>query len=522
MRSILISAAAVGCLLLPLNGQVPVLRDVPADAPNVLIVRDVMPRVEALLRSPALRAALTSSEALQQELLGMLLDPASLELQLGLLSAFIPRHVEVACTEDLSSSVANLLHALTAMAIGVVASEDDGLLMATEVQVALQAFVAPIGVVRVTARDESTAEGWFEQVLYLIENLDDDSLSAEVSDARIDLTWRPLAKIAGAFDRMLGRQVDTESTAADVEIRAVLSHSEDQLILRLGEFAGTDLAAANLGELFRADDSQLLFARLESTDALEIGYRTLDLLLETELQEDSAMVMQVYKLVDMLTDLANSSNFALDVANGATWTQLHDYGVEPFELERPESEIVRCIDPTLGPFRLLTPTLDLQLSVMVEKIYKGSCGEPRDPTPSRRSPRSNASGACSTTSPARTRPCSCPGRRSSWRRRRSAACTRSTPIPTRMVMRSRCCPNCRSGRWRSSPRPPAPTPRSPSSTPWWLAPVTDAECPVTVSWSRPTSNSACRRVAWRSSGGCPPASRSTPTSSRTTPSSTRS
>lgn len=355
--------------------QEPVLRGVPKGAPNVLLVGDVMPRVEALLRSPVVRELCAAAEEITQSTLGMKLDPATLERQLGLVRPFVPQRIEVAFDEGPVTVFAQCLHLISVQTLAEMrrdAGDDELVPLREEAAAMLREIREPNGVIRVTMRDERTAEQVYDQVLGLLESMPpDDGVTVDTTGDAIRVTARPLALQRGMLARRLARIGIEVPPAERLTFRLALEQQGKVLALRCGSFEASDVAAAGLGELWRAADTQLFYGRMACADALELGFATYEMLGEAEETFESPLLTQMFSAVDRLTDLSPHNEFALDLDGGMRWTVLADEeeGTEPFEIDRPDPEILRCVDPELGPFGVTALPLDFVLSALGDEIW---------------------------------------------------------------------------------------------------------------------------------------------------------
>src|SRR5262245_55852408 len=81
-----------------LPAQDPILARLPADTTNLVVIRDPLPHVNALLGSPPLREVFEKSAELQQELFGRRFDPVSLRALIAQFATFVPTETVVAAS----------------------------------------------------------------------------------------------------------------------------------------------------------------------------------------------------------------------------------------------------------------------------------------------------------------------------------------------------------------------------------------------------------------------------------------
>ena len=93
--------ALVGSLVLAplLPAQDPILAQLPADTTNLLVIRDPLTHVNALLGSPLVRSVLAESGELQQELFGRRFEPTSVRALIAQFASFVPSELVIAAPD---------------------------------------------------------------------------------------------------------------------------------------------------------------------------------------------------------------------------------------------------------------------------------------------------------------------------------------------------------------------------------------------------------------------------------------
>src|SRR5262245_31842419 len=145
-----------------------ILDRLPKDATNLLVVRDPLPYVDAVLASPELRAAAAATAELQSELVGFELDPARLAKMLQPFRDFVPTEVVIATTPAAAREIVRM--AMAAMYGGVLTQGGRALAgelattLTSELTTGLQTLRPPTVSGWVRFRTERMASRLFDQI----------------------------------------------------------------------------------------------------------------------------------------------------------------------------------------------------------------------------------------------------------------------------------------------------------------------------------------------------------------------
>lgn len=367
-RSLLLSSTLA--IAIPAQEVDPILARLPADATNVLLVRDPMPHVEAILGSPLLVEALRGTAELQRELLGMRFDAVGLRRQIGLFRNLVPTEVAITGSTRTFADLVQLCDVgaaavLLPMLQGNGAGDADA---AADLRAAAVAALRELGsvdlLVRVQARDERTADGWFERVADVVPQLPlGDGLEFVAEDARLTLRVRPLRCLDGELRQRLARAGVEVPADLDPELVVTLELRGAELELRLGAPAAGPLAAAALGPLWRPTSAQWLFAKLDPGAAAEAGQEFAERLFAVSEDLDRSFALRLLAFGNNVLDLLQPTTASLVVDRGFVMTKEAGIGEEAgVELDDPDPAVVRCVVPDDGPFVLSALPLDALLA----------------------------------------------------------------------------------------------------------------------------------------------------------------
>jgi hypothetical protein len=367
-------------LALPVVAQAPesILPRLPVDAASVLVVRDVMPHVEAVLQSPQLRELLASTGELQQELLGMRFDPAALRRQLELFQSFVPVEASIAVSGPAMRALLQVGRGAALATLVAMTAKGDATALATarsRCQAALLAApdVALVGSLRL--RDERLAENWFDAAVEALEALPaDPGVTVTVQDTVLLCELAPLQVRDGMLAGLLqqAKVVLPANWSPRWSIR--LEQQGTELRLRLGAAAATGLSPSNLGPLWREGPQQIVFWRGEFGDVAkdcEADSELVEALLPAaEIVGAVGMLSQVGALLlqgSLLPRLTFGAGERTD--DGLQFQQETDFGESLANLRAPVSpELVRVVMPAEGPFVVSSLTLDLLLAGVGQEV----------------------------------------------------------------------------------------------------------------------------------------------------------
>lgn len=347
----------------------PILARLPANTTSVFVLRDPMPHVDALLGAEPVRALLAASGDLQQELLGMRLDAAALQRQIGLFRNLVPVEVGIAGSQRTTAAVLAALEA--GLALGVLPlladQQDTGELVA-ELRAAAAASLPGLAATELLAwvrtRDERTAEQWYDALAEAAAELPaGDGLVVEERGEGLTIRMRLLTAFGGRLRQRLV-QVGIEVPAdLDPELVATVEQSGDRLQLRLGQPPAGPLAAAQLGPLWSSRPQPLVFAKVDLGDLQEEFDEVVEgMLAAADTVDDEATAARLFAAVARFEQLAVSQCGSVVVDDGVAMTVEQDVGeFAPDELDAPDAAVLRCLERGHGPFTLSASSLDVWL-----------------------------------------------------------------------------------------------------------------------------------------------------------------
>lgn len=355
----------------------PLLARLPADASNVLIVRDVLPHVEALLRSPQVRELLDATGELQEEQFGMRFDPAALQQQLNLVRGFVPLSagfgMSTASVERFVVTARTMLLAGLLMAAQPARGVPAELLEAvrTEAARALAVVAEPDLLAWITLRDPRLAESWFDAAVEALQPMaEDPGLELTVEDSVLTVRVAPMTVGGGRVHELLTKL--GVAIPADFAPRwtAQLRQDGGDLTLRVGKPAAGPLAPATFGRVWTGTRDELAAMRFDMTSLVEM--LETDLVHVENLAEYGAKLqqfaMRVSALLTQIEELAVPTTGSVRVGDGLQFVQEGDLGGDVAELvPAPPLELVRCLRPDEGPFSLVAVPLDQVVMYSMEE-----------------------------------------------------------------------------------------------------------------------------------------------------------
>lgn len=308
----------------------PILVRLSAETANVVVVRDPLPVLEQLLASPVVAKLLEDTAPLQRRTIGRVFDAATLQRQLALVAPMIPIEIVIAAptrTLDRLSHAAPLFACCTVLQIMARAKVDDAEKLSPIRSAARQHLEQLDGMplqAWVRARDERTAEGWFDALAEALPaRAKELGLEATVTGERIVLRGEPLAPGTGARRALDGAGVDT-TTAPVVSVDAMIEQRGAVIELNVGRLAPPPCAAARLGQSWTNDRDVLLFARSEVGDGaayLTGAYDAIAALGGVELAAgDTALMLRLVEFLQRVDAVTEDQTATLRVARGLELT----------------------------------------------------------------------------------------------------------------------------------------------------------------------------------------------------------
>ncbi|MGE3174535.1 MAG: hypothetical protein AB7O97_18030 [Planctomycetota bacterium] len=372
---LLAGAALLGAL--PLRAQTatadPILARLPAGATNLLILRDPMPVVEAVLRAPALAKVADATADAQRQLFGTALQPAALSRQIDLFADFVPVEVVLAAPPATVNAIADALRATVAGWMLLSARGADPALqgdLRTTIAAALADLPAPAVLGWVRARSERVADRWFEALAGVLDGARDPSLSVTVGDDDIAFELAPAQLAGGQLPRLLQNlQVDAAALDA-LRIPVRIEQRGAVLELRVGAPRNAPLAADSLGPLWRPGPDQLVFVHADWKDGQDRLFESWDLFEAGAEELPDAMwevTTRVSETLGQLTDMAPRLAMRVGAGGGLRWDIDHYYDDDyVVELEPLPPELLRMADPDEGSVGLSSMPFDFVLAAVVE------------------------------------------------------------------------------------------------------------------------------------------------------------
>ncbi|MEQ1633656.1 MAG: type II secretion system protein GspG, partial [Planctomycetota bacterium] len=340
----------------------------------LLVVRDPLPYVEALLQSPELAEIARATADLQKEIFGMSLQPAQVQKQMGLFLPLVPSEIVVAAPPESMLAFARITSSMLA---GFLARQlGDDAATAKELRAIAQQHLEKIRLptltVWVRARSERTAEQLFESVGAALDELADEGLVVAAKDDTLTVELRP-SKINGEklVDRV--REVGLDPTPLEaLATTFTIQLTGDRIALQVGTAAPGPLPASALGALWQPNSDQLLFGQLDMADAVAMWGECSEWLypaIESMDESVATMVVPATEVASQLADLAPRSTATITVRDGLHWViEEHYDDQEQIDLAAPPPELLRCLDPELGSFLLVNLPLDMLLASVVDSV----------------------------------------------------------------------------------------------------------------------------------------------------------
>ena len=373
--------------MLSAQGQDPILAAVPKDATSLLVIRDPLPHIEALLASPEIAEIARATADLQQELLGMTMQPATLQKQLGLFVTFVPTEIVVAAPPEAMVALARLGSCLLA---GFCASQQkDAEATATALRLCAQEHMAKVQMPAVTAwvraRNERTAEQWFEAIGETLDRVADDGLVVTATGDVLTVALQP-SKINGGKMMARIREIALDPTPLEaLATTFTVTLDGDRIALQLGTAAAPGLPASALGQLWQPSGDQLLFGKLDMAGSQTMWGECTEWLypaIESMDENLSATVVPMAEAVSRLAEMAPRSVSSIVVNNGLQFVLEERFNEDAsVEFAAPPPELLRCLDPKLGAFALLNLPFDVVLSGLLDQVESELASRSHRPDP---------------------------------------------------------------------------------------------------------------------------------------------
>ncbi len=367
----LAAAFATVCLLGPTAAQTP-LSTLPAGFDSVLVVRDVLPSLQAALESEALQTALIELPFLSDRLAGAGVNVEVLRAALHLYERQIPREVVVAAPPQAITAVAHLWGAFMALVVLSTDTDDDVVADRLEAHVTALADLMLVGHVRL--RDEATAKRWFGLVTDTLDALPvDDALSIATTGDTLEVSIEPLRLGDG---RLLARIGLADLPAKLPLLRWALKLERDgpMLTIRVGPGAPGELDAATLGHLWRNTPEQLFFARLNAAAAATVLDDVETFMEENEdaiddlVEREPRLRLMLESLSTRFSDLDPMTTQVLNLtARGLELLDNTEFAMSGDLPALPPSGMLGYVDPELTAFGAANLDLDLLANVLLEQ-----------------------------------------------------------------------------------------------------------------------------------------------------------
>lgn len=351
----------------------PVLTGIPQDATNVFVLRDPLPHVDAFLKSKAMAEVGEATKELQQQAFGGSYSPAQLARMLTPFRDFVPTEVVVAMPPSSMHALSEIGAALLCGFLSMQPIGDDEL--EQELRDDAAAHIAKIAMpamyVRVRARSERAAEGWFDSVVEALEGVPDDGFVVTAKESSVDVAFE-VGKLGdgGMAERLRSIGLDP----APVERLTgsfTIALDGDALVLRAGSLGAGQLVDAQLGALWMPKGDQLLFGMLDHEDALEVYtecFERVSTVQEAMDDDEDGVLLKLSELVGRFADLTPKVVGSLVVRDGIDWVIEHDFGGEELEIDAPRPELLRCLALENASITIVNLTLDVMVTSLADAL----------------------------------------------------------------------------------------------------------------------------------------------------------
>lgn len=376
--TLLASFMALGAAAsLPAQVSDPSLAQLPANASNVLVVRDMLPPVEALLRTPQVAELLLATADLQQRTLGRSFSGPELLKQLQLVRAFVPLRAAFGIDAASIDGLVELGRVGLLDTVLRVADRQEGVAASTlavlreSCQSALTKLRPPSGVVVVELRDERLAESWLDSALELARSMAaDPAITVAEADAAVTVRFDVFALDDGRLRKQLAASGVELPKDLTLPIDLHLEQRGGELSLRIGEPAAGPLAADSLGEQWRDDATQVLFSRFDlSAVAPALADEAARVRMLTEdVPSLQSFATKVAALQVQMEELALPSTGSVRLADGIDFVSESDLGEGAEAFEAPPEGLLRCVRPDDGPFQVSSLPLPILLAAALAEV----------------------------------------------------------------------------------------------------------------------------------------------------------
>ncbi len=361
------AALLAATLLAPVAAQADPL-DLPAGFDSLVVVRDVLPALQAALASEVLNAPLVADQLAAG---GVRLD--ALRAGLAVFARHVPVEVVIGTPPQ---SLAVGAHMWGAVAALIVLGTDPE---AAEAKARLKTHFGALGDLaiagRARARDLDTARFWFDALTDALDELPEaPGLAVAVEGDTIELGFEPLRFRQGQALQRFGLPA---SLAADLPLRWTvrIQRVDATLTFRVGKAAPGALDPAVLGPLWRNAAEQLFFGRLNATVAQEVMDGVREFIEEHEAELDAAVERDAVfgRILDLLASQEEwtdpTTTCALNLIDGGMeLLDNTDFGegaeVEPLR----QGGVVGYIDPAFSMFGAVNLDADLVFHLVLEML----------------------------------------------------------------------------------------------------------------------------------------------------------
>lgn len=355
----------------------PILARLPANASTVLVLRDLLPPVEALLRKPQLAALLEATAELQEQTFGMSFSGPGLLKQLQLVRDFVP--VQAGLGID-AASIDGLValgrvawgETLLRATRGRKVSETTLAAVREQCQSALAKLTAPAGVVWIELRNERVAEAWFDQATAAAQAMAaDQAVEVVEGDGTLAVRFDVFALQDGRLRRQLAASGIELPATTSLPLSLRLEQKGPELSLRLGEPAAGPLPSAGLGPRWSPDAAQVLFARFDLTAVAsavaEEAERMAGIAEEVPAMRNLAASAEALRLQS--EEFSEPTTGSVRIAESVEFvseTQFPDDEVADL-VQLPPERLLRCVRPEDGPFQVSAAPLPFLLEGLVDE-----------------------------------------------------------------------------------------------------------------------------------------------------------
>jgi hypothetical protein len=343
---------------------------VPAGFRNVLVVRDVLPHLEAALASPRFTQLMRRSPTIRRELEAAGIPISAAPIMTRLYGRFVPKEIVLAAPDATLASLGRVFEiAVPALALGADGLDGD---VRAEFAQSLAGHVAHLRelplYLRVRARDVEQAETWLDQLLDLAATLPVRSAQKSAdSGSRHEFTL-----VLGDLEavRSLKQLGDWAEKLTGVRLAFTLRRDGDLLVLESGGGEG-ELARDAMHALWQDAPQQLLFAQVDWEPLRTAVERVADLLdqkadaLEPLFERREDLRLAVEQVMAEVDPDASAAISVCSLDDGIEWVaHAEDEAYEDDEAA-PAAPMAKgplaMIGGSPGSFAIVDATLDMVL-----------------------------------------------------------------------------------------------------------------------------------------------------------------